>query len=484
MKKGSIEQGRRGLSFATPQLTHQIRRFIAARFFLYLGAMCSYFIGVMGTLTFSMGAGVGDNAIAVGLLNLCIVIGQIRGGALLDRIGPRVFFRLASFGLIMSGLLYQVVGTSIAGVFLGAAVFGVTWGIADTVPRAFPAYFTADLDELKRINALVTLTGNLAIVIGPIAGGAIALVAPTQAVFLFMVACAAISLIPGWGIEALREPEVAAGSADEGSDAPSGSVSAGFSAIFGSKVLTLLFWATMLSFMGYGAFDPLESLFYRDVLKVGAAWMGWLSALSGVGGLLGAAIAGVLPPRLVNVRALLVVLFVTGAGSLLYVATPHVLVACAGQFILGVAFSAFGPIKDTLVQIHTPLDRIGRVTPPWARATTSRGPSHCSVRPLLLMSWACREPLWPPGCWWSSCRSRFSLCEAERLAISSTRSALERPLALPMGAAPGELVALATTAWLGGSRRASNGNVARPQLVPVPKCAATTERMQHGENWY
>lgn len=202
MKKGSIERGRRGLSFATPQLTHQIRRFIAARFFLYLGAMCSYFIGVMGTLTFSMGAGVGDNAIAVGLLNLCIVIGQIRGGALLDRIGPRVFFRLAAFGLIVSGLLYQVVGTSIAGVFLGAAVFGMTWGIADTVPRAFPAYFTADLDELKRINALVTLTGNLAIVIGPIAGGAIALVAPTQAVFLFMVACAAISLIPGWGIEA------------------------------------------------------------------------------------------------------------------------------------------------------------------------------------------------------------------------------------------------------------------------------------------
>lgn len=50
MKKGSIERGRRGLSFATPQLTHQIRRFIAARFFLYLGAMCSYFIGVMGTL--------------------------------------------------------------------------------------------------------------------------------------------------------------------------------------------------------------------------------------------------------------------------------------------------------------------------------------------------------------------------------------------------------------------------------------------------
>ena len=41
MKKGSIETGRRGLSFATPQLTHQIRRFIAARFFLYPSAPCA-----------------------------------------------------------------------------------------------------------------------------------------------------------------------------------------------------------------------------------------------------------------------------------------------------------------------------------------------------------------------------------------------------------------------------------------------------------
>lgn len=401
MKDALIERVHRPLLFATPQLTRQIRRFIAARFFLYLGAMSSYFIGVMGTLTFAMGAGVGDNAIAVGLLNLCIVFGQIRGGALLDRIGPRSYFRLAAFGMIGSGLLYQVLGTSVAGVFLGAAVFGLAWGVADTVPRAFPAYFTCDLDELKRINAYVTLTGNLAIVVGPIVGGAIALVAPTQTVFLFMVACAAVSLIPGWGIVALREPGSACAadtriadtcggrsvaSSDPGgaSEAaapaypPPGSVSAGFSTIFGSSVLTLLFWATMLSFMGYGAFDPLESLFYRDVLKVGASWMGWLSALSGAGGLLGAAIAGVLPSRHINVRALLVVLFVTGAGSLLYVATSYVLVACAGQFILGVAFSAFGPIKDTLVQIHTPLDRIGRVN-----AAMGAGNNLAGAIPLL-----------------------------------------------------------------------------------------------------
>lgn len=381
---------RRRLSYSTPQLTRQVYRFIAARLLLYLGAMSSYFIGVLGTLTFAMGAGVGDNAIAVGLLNLCIVFGQIRGGALLDRMGPRAYFRVAAGAMVISGLAYQVLGTSVVGVFIGAAVFGFAWGMSETVPRSYPAYLTDDLGELKRINALVTLTGNIAIVIGPVVGGAIALVAPTQAVFLFMAACAALALLPGWGIEPLRDPAAAgepipadrrvpvdAGAA-AGESAPRGAVSAGFSVIFGSSVLTLLFWATLLSFMGYGAFDPLESLFYRDVLHVGAEWMGWLSALSGVGGLIGAALAGALPPRLINVRALLVVLFITGVGSLIYVATPYVLVACIGQFVLGVAFSAFGPIKDTLVQVHTPLDRIGRVN-----AAMGAGYNLAGAIPLL-----------------------------------------------------------------------------------------------------
>ena len=192
-------------TYSTPELTQQVRRFIWARLLLYLGAMSSYFIGVMGTLTFAMGAGVGDNAIAVGLLNLCIVFGQIRGGGLLDRMGPHFYLRIAVAGLVASGLLYQVVGTSVVGVYIGAAVFGFAWGMAETIPRSYPAYLTDDLDELKRINALVTLAGNIAIVVGPLVGGAISLVAPTQAVFLFMVACSALALIPGWGIEALRQ---------------------------------------------------------------------------------------------------------------------------------------------------------------------------------------------------------------------------------------------------------------------------------------
>ena len=100
--------------------------------------MSSSFIGVMGTLTFAMGAGVGDNAIAVALLNMCMVAGQVKGGSLLDRVGPQRYFRVAAAGLIASGLLYQVLGTSIVGVYVGAAVFGLA-GVSPTSSRArFP----------------------------------------------------------------------------------------------------------------------------------------------------------------------------------------------------------------------------------------------------------------------------------------------------------------------------------------------------------
>lgn len=378
--------GRAGwLPGSSRELRREVARLVAMRSLLYLGAMASYFIGVLGTLTFAMGTGVGDNVVAVGLLNLCMVIGSLRSGSLLDRLGPGRHIRVVVTFLMLASIAYYAMGTSIWGVFVGAAAFGLAWGTTDVVPRAYPAYLTADVEELKHINATLTLASNVSVVVGPLVGGAIALVAPTRAVFLFTAVCAALALIPGWGFHALRRPgseltgDAKAGVADGAAEtAGADGAAAGFREIAGSPVLSLLFWVTMLSFMGYGAFDPLESLFYRDVLQVGAEWMGWLSALSGVGGVLGALLAGVIPARHVNVRALLVVLALTGMGSMLYVATPYVVVACAGQFVLGVAFSAFGPIKDTLVQLHTPLGRIGRVN-----AAMGAGFNLAGALPLL-----------------------------------------------------------------------------------------------------
>ena len=369
---------RRATRAFSPELAGQVRRLIAIRFLLYMGAMGSFYIGVLGTLTYAMEGGAGDNAIAVALINLLIMVGGVQSGRLLDHLGPRGHLRICIALMIACGLAYQVLGTFTAGVFLGAAFFGLSWGMADIVQRAYPAYLTDDAEELQRINARVGMASNIGIVIGPTVGGAIVMVAPTQAVFLFMTVCSAAALVPGLSFRPLREPERAAEDPIASKRKSEGTIQAGFSEIFASVVLTLLFWATLLSFMGYGAFDPLESLFYRDVLKVGASWMGWLSALSGVGGIAGALIAAAIPARHVNVRSLLIVLALTGLGSLVYVGTPYVVVACAGQLILGVAFSVFGPIKDTLVQLHTPLASIGRVN-----AAMGAGYNMAGVLPLV-----------------------------------------------------------------------------------------------------
>lgn len=353
------------------ELRRQAAILIAVRILLYIGGMSSYFIGVLGTLTFTLGGGVLDNAVAVGLLNLFMTLGSMRSGARLDRMGMRAHFRSCAASLVAIGLLYQVLAKTVPGLYLGAAAFGYAMGAAEVIPRSYPAYLTDRVDELKRINSGITVATNLSIIVGPLIGGAIATVAPTQTVFLFMSACSLLAFVPGAAMRPLR----AVGSGGRGEKA--GALD-GFRSIRASRVLNLLFWCTMLSFLGYGAFDPLESLFYRDVLRVGASWMGWLSALSGVGGIVGALAASAIPRRHVNVRTLLAVLALSGGGSLLYVSTSNVAVACAGQLALGFFFAAFGPIKDTLIQVHTPLESIGRVN-----AAMSAGFNFAGVAPLF-----------------------------------------------------------------------------------------------------
>ena len=79
-----------------------------------------------------------------------------------------------------------------------------------------------------------------------------------------------------------------------------------------------------------------------------------------------------------NVRTLLAVLASMGAGCVLYVATSSPWVAMAGQLALGVFNGAFVPIRDTLVQMHTPLARVGRVS-----AAMLMGYNVAGVVPLL-----------------------------------------------------------------------------------------------------
>ena len=360
-------------------LSPMAKRLVLMRLAIYLGVQCAYFIGVVGTLTYAFGGGVTENALGIVLLNGCIVLGSFVGGPLLDRVGPRRFFSVVVAALVATSLLYQAFAQSVAGVLVGAALLGASWGLGDLVAKSFPAYLTDDPDELKTMNSVIFTVSNVAVIVGPLMGGFVSAVASPQAVFWLLGVCSVAALAPATGFRPTRDPHAKeAGQARRTTGRSDDSLREGFRAVFGSPALALLFWSCFFSFFGYGAFDPLESLYYRDVLHVGVSWMGWLSAVAGVGGVVGSMLLMRIPTRHVNVRTLLVVLASEGAFALLYVGTPWIAVACVGQVLLGVAFGMLTPLLSTLVQTHAPLASIGRVN-----AVMGFGNNVAGVAPLL-----------------------------------------------------------------------------------------------------
>lgn len=304
--------------FSKPQssLSVQAKRLVAMRFLIYTGFQTSYFIGVIGTLTYADDASVVATSLAVLFMNVFVILGSFAGGAALDAWGPRRHFLLSIVGTLATGAAILVFGSATGIVLLGAVLLGFVMGFAQPIATSYPAYLTDDPLELKDINSAIAMFSNVSIIVGPTLGGFVAAAASSRAVFVLMMLFTALALIAGWdfrqsaGQAATHEGKPAIGDitsdkASQSSD-PNTSSRATFATsiktVFANSVLALLFCIIFLSNFGYGAFDPLESFFYRDVLHVGVEWMGWLSSASGVGAVLGAVVALRLPLHLVNLK--------------------------------------------------------------------------------------------------------------------------------------------------------------------------------------
>ena len=382
------------ISKSQPSLPAQAKRLVAMRFLIYTGFQTSYFIGVIGTLTYADGASVVATSLAVLFMNVFVILGSFAGGAALDAWGPRRHFLLSIVGTLATGTAIIAFGSATGTVLAGAVLLGFVMGFAQPIATSYPAYLTDDPVELKDINSAITMFSNVSIIVGPTLGAFVAAAASSRAVFVLMILFTLFALIAGWGFrpqEGRVTEQTSADSAEEGrragqSSSPSASDSATFATsiktVFTNSVLALLFCIIFLSNFGYGAFDPLESFFYRDVLHVGVEWMGWLSSACGVGAVLGAVVALRMPPRFVSLKTLLVALMSVGLGSLLYVGTPYVGVALIGQIALGVAWGVVNPLHNTIVQTTAPLEQLGRVN-----SVMGFGNMFAGVAPLAIAPW-------------------------------------------------------------------------------------------------
>lgn len=382
------------ISKSQPSLSAQAKRLVAMRFLIYTGFQTSYFIGVIGTLTYADGASVVATSLAVLFMNIFVILGSFAGGAALDAWGPRHHFLLSIVGTLATGAAIIAFGSATGMVLAGAVLLGFVMGFAQPIATSYPAYLTDDPVELKDINSAITMFSNVSIIVGPTLGGFVAAAASSRAVFVLMMLFTLLAFIAGWGFKPQAGGAAAqanADSAEEGkhagqSSSPNTSAHTTFATsiktVFTNSVLALLFCIIFLSNFGYGAFDPLESFFYRDVLHVGVEWMGWLSSACGVGAVLGAVVALRMPPHLVSLKTLLVALMSVGLGSLLYVGTPYVGVALIGQIALGVAWGVVNPLHNTIVQTTAPLEQLGRVN-----SVMGFGSMFAGVAPLAIAPW-------------------------------------------------------------------------------------------------
>lgn len=366
-----------------PSLSARAKRLVAMRFLIYTGFQTSYFIGVIGTLTYADGASVVATSLAVMFMNVFVILGSFAGGAALDAWGPRRHFWLSIVGTLATGAAIIAFGDATETVLAGAVLLGFVMGFAQPIATSYPAYLTDDPVELKDINSTITMFSNVSIIVGPTLGGFAAAAASSRAVFVLMMLFTVLALIAGWGFKP-REGRIAgrAGQSSSPNTPARATFATSIKTVFTNSVLALLFCIIFLSNFGYGAFDPLESFFYRDVLHVGVEWMGWLSSACGVGAVLGAVVALRLPPHLVSLKTLLVALMSVGLGSLLYVGTPYVGVALVGQIVLGIAWGVVNPLHNTIVQTTAPLEQLGRVN-----SVMGFGNMFAGVAPLAIAPW-------------------------------------------------------------------------------------------------
>lgn len=371
------------ISKSQSSLSAQAKRLVAMRFLIYTGFQTSYFIGVIGTLTYADGASVVATSLAVLFMNVFVILGSFAGGAALDAWGPRRHFLLSIVGTLVTGAAIIAFGSATGTVLAGAVLLGFVMGFAQPIATSYPAYLTDDPVELKDINSAITMFSNVSIIVGPTLGGFVAAASSSRAVFVLMMLFTLLAFIAGWGFKPRASCVVGrAGQSPNPSTSARATFATSIKTVFTNSVLALLFCIIFLSNFGYGAFDPLESFFYRDVLHVGVEWMGWLSSACGVGAVLGAILALRMPPRLVSLKTLLVALMSVGLGSLLYVGTPYVGVALIGQIALGVAWGVVNPLHNTIVQTTAPLEQLGRVN-----SVMGFGNMFAGVAPLAIAPW-------------------------------------------------------------------------------------------------
>lgn len=361
-----------------PSDNRAIALLVACRLVATLANTSCFTVGVLGTAVFDLGASVFEVSLLMLVVNLAMVVGNALGGVAIDAVGPRRVLVAGLLGYTLTAAAFFASPLTLMSLTVVCGVYSVVYGAIITVFTSLPPFVVSDA-SLARANSLMSTAENAAYIAGPAIGGMVALAWSAPGCFAVLGLGGLVGVpfalaLPAGADGADRRPAERGGRRDRGL----AYALQGFRLAFSTPALACLVPMAFLAFFSFGAFDSLETVFYRDVLRVGVEWTGWLNAVMGVGATVGSLALLRVPERRQTVEFAGWVAALVGAGTVLYVGTADPWVAACGMAVLGVGWGLFEPLLNLVAQRDAPEGAVGRVM-----GVLQMGQRSSGVLPLL-----------------------------------------------------------------------------------------------------
>lgn len=406
----------------------RIVAFLAAETLSAVGSWATM-IAIWGYAAFEFDASASEVAVfglAFGVPGM--VLGPVAGAAV-DRFGPKATLAAAKV-LGVGAALLLLTADSFTTLGLLSALHGIAFTFSLPAIQAMPPRLVDD-EHLARTNALVSLTDEIALVVGPLVGaGSIALLgfrgafvvdAITYAIGLF-----ALPLVD------LREPKVV----EEEEDQP-GRVLDGLRRVWQVPALRRVVACTALVHLLYGAALLIEPLYVRDVLGRSEEVFAALQAVFGVALVGGGLLVAKLGERLAHFRVVAAGVAGSGAAAFVYLGTPWLPVAILGVVIWGFMTAFMGGPSRTVIQRATREVEHGRVLAADLMAGSSAEVVGLATLGFLIDAIGIRTSVLVLGSAVVAAAVALAAADA-RDSASTTARTPSSPLEVPVGAPAGD----------------------------------------------
>jgi MFS family permease len=284
-----------------------------------------------------------------------VLLGPLTG-AVIDRVGPKLTLAVAKvIGVVASLALLSA--DSFEALALLSGLHGVASALSHPALQSMPPRLV-DEEHLARTNALVSLTDELAIVLGPAAAGIGIAAFGFRGAFVFDAVTYAVGLVV---LPIVHLKAVAVAPGEDATPVRFRDALEGWRLVVRTGVLRRIVAGTFAVHLLYGAALLAEPLYVRDVLERSESVFAALQTAFGICLVAGGLLAAKVGERFASFGWVALGVGGSGAAAVIYLGTPFILVAFAGVGIWGVFTAMIAGPSRTLLQRATPQRAHGRV---------------------------------------------------------------------------------------------------------------------------